>query len=483
VTQDEPKRVLSLFDTTNLIVGIIVGAGVMAAAPEVAGGAGSAGGLMLLWISGGLLSLCGAVGYAELATTYPEPGGDYVYLSRAYGRWAGFLFGWIQTLVVRPGDIAVMAYVFAVYASTVVSVPGVGPPVLAVAAVVGLTLVNVAGVRGGIRTQNLLTVVKVAGLGVVVVVTMAVATRPVVAAPIGRGVIGETPLSVALILVLFAYGGWNEAAYVAAEVRRPRRDIVRAMMLGMAMVVAIYLVLNAAFLEALGLGGLAASDAPAVDAVARFIPGYAGSAIALLICVCALGAVNGLVFAGARIAFAVGRDHRLFRALGRWSGATGTPARALVLQGALAVVLVVALGSFVDTVLYTAGAVYLFYLATSVAVIVLRFRDRHAVRQYRATGYPWTTLVFCGVCVFLIVAAVRYRPSIAVVSAAVILAGVPAFLLSERIGRARGIAGSGRRASSPVLEALHHDSGARVAVVRPATPQHHRRSGRFDRPT
>jgi amino acid transporter len=401
--------VLSLFDTTNLIVGIIVGAGIFVAAPVVARGAGSAVALLALWFVGGLLSFCGAASYAELATTYPEQGGDLVYLTRAYGRWAGFLFGWLQTLIVRPGDIAVMAFVFATYAENLTGPRWVGKPAIAAIAVAVLTAVNVAGVRSGVRTQNVLTVAKIIGVFLVIIVAIfapgAEATSGDSQAPI------ETvPLAVALILVLFSFGGWN----------------------GMAGVTVIYLAVNLSFLRVLGFGGLATSEAVAADTVASVFPEVAGSFVSALICLCALGAVNGLIFAGARIAYALGRDHRLFSALGTWSKRTGTPVRALILQGCLAIILILVLGSFVDTVMYTAAAVYLFYLATSVALIVLRIRDRSTPRPYKATGFPVSTTVFCLVCLFLIVAAVQYKPTIAVVAGLLILLGVPAFWLSER---------------------------------------------------
>jgi len=426
-----PRRVLSLFDTTNLIVGIIVGAGIFVAAPVVARGVGSSVGVLALWLVGGLLSFCGAVGYAELATTYPEQGGDYVYLTKAYGRLPGFLFGWLQTLVVRPGDIAVMAFVFSTYADGLVGRWGIGKPVLAAAAVAVLTAVNVAGVRSGVRTQNILTIAKVIGVSLVIVVAfLGPGTDP---APVEElSPEQPVPLAIALILVLFSFGGWNETAFVAAEVREPRRNIVRAMLLGMTVVTVIYLAVNASFLHVLGFDGLASSEAVAAETVASVFPETAGSLVSALICLCALGAVNGLVFAGARIAYAVGRDHKLFGALGKWSQRTGTPARALIVQGCLSVILILVLGSFIDTVMYTAAAVYLFYLATSVAVIVLRFKDRSTPRAYKATGYPVTTVIFCLVCLLLIVGAVQYRPWIAAAAGLLILLGVPGFWLSER---------------------------------------------------
>ncbi|MGD8440651.1 MAG: amino acid permease, partial [Holophagae bacterium] len=405
-------------------------------APEIARGVGSASGVLTIWVIGGLLSLCGAVGYAELATAYPEQGGDYVYLTRAYGRWAGFLFGWLQTLVVRPGDIAVMAYVVATYAEPIVGrIPG-GKPALSAAVVVGLTSVNIAGVRLGVRVQNSLTVAKLAGVLLVVGAAAVAGGVPDVARE-QTPTVDPVPLTVAFILVLFSFGGWNELVFVTAEVRNPNRNIVRAMMLALAVVTAVYLAVNTAFLRVLGFAGLAASDAVAADTVASVFPARASILVAALICVCAFGAVNGLIFAGSRIAYAMGKDHRVFAALGRWSVRTGTPVPSLAVQGALSVSLILVLGSFIDTVMYTAAAVYLFHLATSAAVIVLRYRDPTTPRPYQATGFPVTPLAFCLVCGFLIVATVDYRPILAFASFIVILLGVPAFWLSEFGSRCR----------------------------------------------
>ncbi|MBP1612168.1 MAG: amino acid transporter, partial [Acidobacteria bacterium] len=303
-----PRRALSLFDATCLIVGIIVGAGVYQVAPDVARGAGSAAGALALWAAGALLSLCGALGYAELASAFRDrEGGDVVYLGRAYGPWAGFLFGWTQLAVVRPGDIAVMAFAFATYARALLEPlaaggsPGPGLLPYAAGAVAVLTALNVAGVTEAKWAQNLLTVAKVIGL--VAIAGLALATPR--AAPAAADV-EPLPWTVALILVLFSYGGWNEMAYVAAEVKHPRRSIVRALLLGMAAVAALYLLLNGALLHALGVGGVAASSAVASDAVSIRLPGTGSRLVAALIAVSALGAVNGLIFTGARISYAAG---------------------------------------------------------------------------------------------------------------------------------------------------------------------------------
>jgi basic amino acid/polyamine antiporter, APA family len=441
---DAPKRTLTLFDSTCLIVGIIVGAGIFETTPSVAAAGGSAGGMFALWIIGGLLSLAGALCYAELATAYPQEGGDYVYLSRAYGPWAGFLFGWIQLVIVRPGDIALMAFIFARYGVTLVEplLPGqvVAHPLvvrlaLASSAVVALSIINIVGVRQGKWTQNVLTVVKVTGLAAVFLAAV-FATPPAKALepllPSER-----TPLPLALILVLFTYGGWNEMAYVAGEVRRPERNILRVLLVGMALVTALYLLVNAAFLHTLGLEGMVRSKAIGVETIGAVSRRWGGQLLAALVCVVSLGAINGLTFAGARISYVMGTEHRPLAWLGRWHPKTGTPVAALVAQAVLAIALILTFGSFEGTILYTASAVYCFYLATSLAVIVLRWREPDVERPYRVTGYPVVPLVFAACCGLLIYKAFEYNPLWARTSWSILLAGLPVYWVSAYFGGMR----------------------------------------------
>lgn len=441
VGESAPQRRLTLLDSTCLITGIIVGAGVYQVAPDVASGATAWWGVLGLWVVGGLVSLCGALGYAELGAAYPRQGGDYVYLSRAYGGWAGFLFGWLQLAVVRPGDIVVMALAFATYARAIYDpLAGSAYPytqqAYAAGAVAALTAINILGVQQGKWTQNALTAIKALGLLGIVALAVAAPAAATTAPPIE-----PMPLSVALILVLFSYGGWNEMAYVAAELKHPERNILRGMVLGIAAVTLLYVLLNGAFLFSLGHGGMAASEAVAVDAIGGALPAAGERFISALVCLSALGAVNGLVFTGARISYAVGRDHPLFARLGAWTPRTGTPAPALVLQAALALVLIVLLRDFVETLLYTSPAVYTFYLATTLAVIVLRRREPHAARPYRVTGYPATTLLFAAVCGYLIYSGVSFamyvkgKPWIVLVPFAIMAAGLPLYWLSNRLRR------------------------------------------------
>ena len=429
-----PQKELSLFDSTCIIVGIIIGAGIYETAPTVAAGVPGGAHVLGIWLVGGLLALAGALCYAELATAYPRQGGDYVYLTRAYGRWAGYLFGWSQLVIIRPGDIALLAFVFGRYAKTLYAPFENCAALYAAAAVVVLTVTNILGVKQGKWTQNVLTVIKTVGLLAIVVAGMAAPSRPPTPAePITLSMGG---LRLSLILVLWTFGGWNEMAYVAAEVKRPHRNIVRALIIGTVAVTAIYLLVNGTFLHALGYEKMAGSEAVAVDTLATVLPEAAGRAISVLICISALGVVNGLIFTGARISYAMGADHSTFRGLGRWHPRFGTPVWALVAQGCLSLIIVLIAGSFVDTILYTAPVVWAFFLATGASLFVLRRKEPHTPRPYKTAGFPVTTIIFCASCIFMIYNSVSYalatKPKSPIVLLCVLMAGALLYKLTNR---------------------------------------------------
>jgi amino acid transporter len=431
-----PQKELSLFDSTCIIVGIIIGAGIYETAPLVAKCLGSGMGVMLIWLAGGVLALIGALCYAELATTYPREGGDYIYLTRAYGRWPGYMFGWTQLAVVRPGDIALMAFIFARYAQTLYAPFTDSGLSYAAAVIVVLTVINILGVKAGKWTQNFLTVAKFLGLVAISVIGFTAPSPPQTGTLPAVESFTWEGLQLAFILVLFTFGGWNEMAYVAAEIKRPQQNIVRALVTGTVAVTALYVLVNGAFLSALGMAGMSNSRAVAVEAVGRTFPQIAGRVIAILICISALGAINGLIFTGARISYALGVDHRSFRPLGKWSQVLGTPVWALVVQGTLSLAIVLVAGSFIDTILYTAPLVWLFFLATAFSVIVLRRREPDMPRPYKVMAYPLSPLVFAAFCVFMLFSSTAYaigrKPLGLLFLVGILLLGVMVYWLSDR---------------------------------------------------
>jgi len=404
-----PVRQLTLFDSTCIIVGIIVGATIYESAPLIALTVGNTWQLIALWLAVGVLTLIGALCYVELGTAYPHEGGDYAYLTRAFGRRTGFVFAWVQLWVVRPGSIGAMAYVFATYAHKIVPFT-LGSDRLtmaawASAAIIVLTVLNILGIRTGKWTQNLLTALKVLGLLVIIAVAF------FWAAPVGaEAATGQQalPLVLGLIFVFYAFGGWNEMAYVGAEVRNPERNIYRALVLGTIATTLVYLLVNVAFVSALGFGGLQQSKAVAAD-VLKHATGRGGElAISLLICVSALGVVNGMLFTGSRIYYAMGREHRLYRWLGQWDQRSGTPVPSLVIQAVITLAVVLgfglltggnatttARGAFDKMVVFTTPVFWFFLLLVGAAVFVLRVREPDTRRPFRVPLYPLVPAIFC----------------------------------------------------------------------------------------
>lgn len=402
-----PQRKLTLFDSTSIIVGIIIGAGMYKTSPFIAGNVPSSLAVLSVWLAGGAFALVGSLCYAELATAFPAEGGDYAFLSRAYGRPIGFQFAWCELWVVRPGSIGSLAFVFADYANQIVPLGPNSPVLYAAGAIAALSAVNVAGVGTGKWTQNVLTTAKMLGLLAVVAIGF-LYVAPETPAPAEAS---EPNWGLAMILILYAYGGWNDMAYVSAEVRSPEKNIVRALLLGTGAVTLIYVLVNAAFLHALGFHGLRQAPAVAADVSRLALGEWGGKAVSALVAISALGAVNGMIFTGGRIYYAMGKQHRLFALMGRWSPRLGTPAWSLAAQGliALAVVLGFELtigkseaGGFNRMVDYTLPLFWLFLFLVAISVVVLRFREPGTARPHRAPLYPLTPLIFAGGCLFML---------------------------------------------------------------------------------
>ncbi|HEX2971517.1 MAG TPA: amino acid permease [Tepidisphaeraceae bacterium] len=407
-----PKRQLTLFDSTCIIVGIILGASIYESTPSIASNVPSALWLVGIWVIGGVISLIGAMCYAELATTYPLAGGDYVYLTRAFGGRMGFLFAWAQLWVVRPGSVGAMAYVFARYANEMWPL-GRGAGALmayAVGSIVVLTLINIVGAREGKWTQNLLTTVKALGLVVIVAMGLIFAVPSASETPAPGS--GRVDFRFALILILYAYGGWNEMAYVAAEVREPQRNILRSLLLGTLAVTLIYVLANVAFVHALGLQGVRNSGAVAADVLRLGLGQWGGRIISLLICLSALGAINGMIFTGARITYAMGTEHRLYAWLGAWNERRGTPVRSLMIQAVITLALVIGFGrtqsGFGSLVNFTTPVFWIFFLLVGASLFVLRVQEPGIMRPYRVPGYPVTPGLFCASSLFMLYASLSY---------------------------------------------------------------------------
>ncbi|MFN6569366.1 APC family permease [Dendronalium sp. ChiSLP03b] len=432
-----PKQSLTLSDAVALIVGIVIGAGIFQTPALVAAQAGSDLAVLLFWLAGGVVSLIGALCYAELATTYPDVGGVYYYLKRAFGRRVAFLFAWARMTVIQTGSIALLAFVFGDYASEIWRLGAFSPSVYAAGAIAVLTALNIIGLQQGKWTQNLLTVAKV--LGLLLVVIIGLTATPNSAAPIESTSSGSWGL--AMVFVLLSYGGWNEAAYISAEIQNRQRNILRSLLWSIGIITTIYLAINLAYLRGLGLANMATSEAVAADLM-RSLWGTPGALfISILIAIATLGAINATIFTGARTNYALGQDFSLFSFMGRWQQRPSTPSQALLLQAAIALALVL-LGTltrkgFETMVDYTAPVFWFFFFLSGISLLVLRKREPEILRPFSVPFYPITPLLFCAVCGYLLYSSLVYTNVGAIVGVLVVAAGIPLLIWNRyRQGRA-----------------------------------------------
>jgi amino acid transporter len=432
---------LSVPDGIFLTVGMVIGVGIFKLPSLVAGNTASPTVFLLAWLLGGLVSLCGALVYAELASRHPETGGEYAFLQKGLGRGAAFLFAWSRLTVIQTGAIAAVAFAFGDYASEILRLGDKSSAIWAAVAVIAFTLLNFAGTLQSKTLQKVMEVVLIAAL---VLLALAALTSGATPKPAAGGAGTHASFGLAMIFVLFTYGGWNEAAYLSGEVRDARRNMVRILVWGIVAVTALYLLVNLGYLAALGLGGMRDSRAVAADAM-RLVAGEKGAVlVALIVCVSALTTMNAAIFTGARTNWALGRDYAMFRGLGNWRESGSTPANALLLQGAVTLGLIAAGSTTPDgfgaMVAYTAPVFWTFFLLTGVTLFVFRRRGGEAP-AFRAPLYPLVPLAFLVTCAYMLWSSIDYIRNpvygpkfgdMVLAGLAVMAVGIPLYFLARR---------------------------------------------------
>jgi amino acid transporter len=433
-----PAQVLSLGDATAIIVGLIVGAGIFRTASIVAGAVESPALFVGVWIAGGVFSAIGALCYSELATAFPSAGGEYHFLGRAYGRPLAFLYGWARMTVIVAGSIAVFAYLFGDYMSRVIQLGPQSSAIWAALVVVVLTLVNYAGIREGKLTQNFFTFLECSGLVLIVVAGFVFAPdpAPLPAASAGTPWYMGAGIGSAMVFVLFTYGGWNDAAYISAEVRERKRNMARALLASIGIVTLLYVLVNLAYLKGLGYDSLARSDAVAADLLKRAWGPFGEKLISMMIAIAALTSVNGSMIVGARSNFALGQDWPIFRFLARWDERSGSPRVAMLVQGAIALALVI-FGAFQNAgftglVEYSLPVFWGFFMLTGIALFVLRVKEPGAERPFPVPGYPIVPGIFVLTCGYLLYTSLAYHGRHALVGLGVLAVGAIVMLFGIR---------------------------------------------------
>jgi amino acid transporter len=388
---------------------------------------------------GGGLSLIGALCYAELATAFPNVGGEYHYLRRAFGDGTALLFGWSRAMVIQTGSIASLAYVLGDYMSAVVSLGPHSSAFYAGLSVLALTWINAEGVRPGMGIQNLLALAKLGSLVAIGVAGMALLGRGGDGGADGVPVSGS--LGLALVFVLYTYGGWNEVAYISAEVRDRPRGLVKALVGSIGILTAMYCFVNGAYLWGLGLEGIRSSEVVAASLLEQTGVSWGRLGISVLIVIAALGAINGTIITGARTLYAMGRDFPLFASLGQWEAGRETPRRALWVQMGVVLALI-GFGAwkrhgFEAMVAYTSPVFWFFFLLTGLTLFIFRATDPQTPRPFLTPFYPLPPLIFCAVGVYMLHSSLAYAASVTVgnmvkLGIGVLLVGIPLLLWTRK---------------------------------------------------
>ncbi len=431
-------RRLGLFDATMIVMGGIIGSGIFINPYVVARQVHTPLLVLGVWILGGLIALAGAFVYAELAALRPHVGGQYVYIREAFHPAIAFVYGWALLLVTQTGGMAAVAVTFARYFSELTHLPIADSLVAAVALAV-LTMINCLGVRAGSTVQNVLMILKIMAILMLVACGLALAgesrfsARPVLGSPLSLDLITST--GAAMVPVLFAYGGWQTANFIAGEVRAPEKNLPRGLMIGVTGVVLLYLAVNFVCLRVLGADGLARTTTPA-SSVMRSVLGDMGAAlIAVGIAISTLGFLSQSILTAPRVYFAMAGDGVFFKTVSWLHPRTRVPVVAIALQGVLAIVIALS-GKYEQILNYVVSVDFIFFGLTAACVFV--FRERSAGNGenpgYRVPGHPLTTILFIAACWLVVINTVYKYPENSAVGLLIVLAGLPVYLVWRRHG-------------------------------------------------
>jgi amino acid transporter len=427
-----PKATLSAFDGVMLLVGIVIGIGIFKTPSLVAANVQSETAFITLWLLGGFVAMMGAFCYAELGASHPSTGGEYHFLSRAYGKPVGLLFAWARGTVIQTGAIAAVAFVYGDYASQILPLGTHSVAIHAAIAVIVLTAVNVVGTPEGKRLQWILAILTVVAIVAVVVGGLsapAAAPRAPSASATTLGAAGF-----AMVFVLLTYGGWNEAAYLSGELKDVKRNMARTLLIAVGIVTACYLLVNLAYLNVFGLEGLRKSNAIGADLMKAVTGGAGATLFSLIVCVCALSTLNATIFTGARVYFALGQDLKAARMLGTWDARGHNPSNSFLLQGLISLVLIgfgaTTREGFEAMVAYTSPVFWFFLLLVAISVFVFRSRD-HKALPYRMPLYPLPPILLGIASAWMVYSSLLYAGLGSIIGVAVLLAGTPLLLLSR----------------------------------------------------
>jgi APA family basic amino acid/polyamine antiporter len=429
--QELPRR-LGIMDAAAIVIGIVIGSGIFVLPNLIARNLPSRPAILAAWVISGALSFLGALAYAELGAMMPATGGQYVYLREAYGPMCAFLSGWTFMLAVLSGGTAWLAVTFSIYVRYFVPLTPAMGKVISIGLIAALSAINYVGVREGAWVQRTFTYMKIAALLVLIVAAFlsphaAPATAASAIPPVSLAHFG-----VAMAACLMAYNGWSYVSFAAGEVRNPQRNLLRSMAIGMAAVIALYVLVNAAYLKVMSIAQIALTDRVGADLAQRTMGSMGGTFISVTVLLSIVGAVNGCILTSARLPFAQARDRLFFASFGEVHPRFQTPARAILWGGIWAAILVLT-GSYETLYSYAIVAAWFFYTLSVGAVLVLRRKLPNAARPYKMWGYPATPLLFVAMSIWFVVNAFVTQPGPSFMACVIVATGVLAYWIWRRL--------------------------------------------------
>jgi APA family basic amino acid/polyamine antiporter len=430
-------REIGLRDGIAIVAGTMIGSGIFLVPSGIAQLVPSLSMVLLVWIFGAAVSLAAALVLSELGAMFPEAGGLYVYLREAYGPMTAFLYGWASIVAIDSGATAAVSTAFGIYLGQLINLSATQVRLCAISVIAILTVINCLGVKFGKRIQNVFATCKIAGIAIMAILLFSrMNTGQLRASLWPEGHTSITGFGVAVVAALWAYYGWHETSYNAAEFRNPQRDLPRALAFGTLLVSGTYLLANLAYYAVLSSSQIAQSPRVAATALAAIFGGSAASIIAVLIMVSTFGAANGMILSGPRIPFVMGRDRLFFRAAGEINPRTQTPIIAIVIQGVWASVLC-SVGTFQQLITYAVFTICIFFVLAALAVMRLRKTRPEQHRPFLTPLYPWLPIVCVLANAGLLLNTIAADPKGSVIGIGMVLLGVPVYYaFRSRVGRA-----------------------------------------------
>jgi APA family basic amino acid/polyamine antiporter len=425
---------LTLYGLIMVAIGSCIGSGIFVTPSQIAGLVPSAGLILAVWALGGLVTLTGALTFGELGSLFPRAGGIYVFLKEAYGGWLGFLYGWAYLLIITSGSIAVLSLAFTYYLSFFIPMNETGKIATSIIVIITVTTLNVFRAKFGEIFSNIFTGLKLVGILIIIGCGIIFGSSDISYKEFSIGFGSNSSLSgfgVALVGVLFSYGGWQHASFLAGETKNPSRNVPIAMITGALIVIVIYLLVNVSYMLLLPVNKIAASQQVAAEAISTVLP-FGGMLVAGIIAISTLGTIGIYTLSAPRIYYAMAEDGLFFRKIADVHPRFKTPINAIIAQSVWSIVLLLFWGTFEDLITYTVSVEWIFFTLAAIGIFIFRKKLKNADRPYKTFGYPVTPLIFICINIWFVTNIMINKPLHIAIGIGFLILGIPFYLFFKR---------------------------------------------------